>query len=50
MQDLEEMVNKLKDINNISRKLCRRTVLEKFSQKRMVKEYIEVYSEILERQ
>ena len=41
------MVQRLKDIENISRKLCRETVLKRFSQEKMVKEYIEVYKEIL---
>jgi glycosyltransferase involved in cell wall biosynthesis len=47
VSDVEEMVAKLEDIENISRKLCRETVEKKFSQERMVKEYIEVYREII---
>jgi len=49
VSDTEEMVSRLKDINNISRKLCRETVIKNFSSHRMVKEYIEVYNEILRR-
>jgi len=44
---VEEMAMKLKDVKNISRKSCRETVEKKFSQERMVKEYIEVYREII---
>ncbi len=47
VSDIEEMVMKLKDVESLSRKLCRKTVEKKFSQERMVKEYIEVYKEIL---
>ncbi len=41
------MAERLKDIKNISRKICRDTVVKRFSQDRMVKEYIEVYNEII---
>lgn len=47
VSNIEEMTQSLKDIHNISRKLCRETVVKRFSQQRMVKEYIEVYKEIL---
>jgi glycosyltransferase involved in cell wall biosynthesis len=47
VSNIEEMALRLKDIGNISRKLCRETVIERFSQERMVKEYIEIYNEIL---
>ncbi len=47
VSEIEEMVVKLKDIESISRKSCRETVEKKFSQERMVKEYIEVYREII---
>lgn len=47
VSNIEEMTQCLKDIHNISRKLCRETVVKRFSQQRMVKEYIEVYKEIL---
>lgn len=49
VSNIEEMAEKLKDIKNISRKACRDTVVKRFSQKRMVKDYIEVYNEILNR-
>ncbi len=44
---IEEMAHKLKDVGTISRKTCRETVVKRFSQEKMVKEYIEVYKEIL---
>ena len=47
VSNIEEMVERLKDINTISRKACRNTVEQRFSQTKMVKEYIEVYKEIL---
>ena len=47
VSNIEEMVGRLKDINTISRKACRNTVEQRFSQTKMVKEYIEVYKEIL---
>lgn len=47
VSDIEEMTEKLKDIKNISRKSCRETVVQRFSQQKMVKEYIEVYKEII---
>lgn len=45
--DLAEMAVRLKDLDRISRKGCRETVEKNFSQKRMVKSYIDVYREIL---
>ena len=47
VSNLEEMAESLKYIENISRKLCRETVIKRFSQEKMVKEYIKVYKEIL---
>ena len=44
---IEEMADKIVDAMNISRDVCRSTVESKFTQKIMVKEYIEVYKEIL---
>ncbi|WP_026881958.1 glycosyltransferase family 4 protein [Clostridium akagii] len=49
VSNIEEMAEKLKDIKSISRQACRDTVVKRFSQKRMVKDYIEVYNEILNR-
>jgi glycosyltransferase involved in cell wall biosynthesis len=49
VSSIEEMAQRLKDIENISRKSCRETVVKRFSQEKMVKEYIEVYNEILNR-
>jgi glycosyltransferase involved in cell wall biosynthesis len=47
VSSVEEMADRIKDIMNISREGCRKTVESRFTQKRMVKEYIEVYKEIL---
>ena len=44
---IEEMAEKIKEVGNISRETCRQTVESRFSQDKMVKEYIEVYKEIL---
>ena len=44
---IEEMAEKIKGVGNISREACRKTVESRFSQDKMVKEYIEVYKEIL---
>lgn len=44
---IEEMVGKIKDITTISREACRAAVEARFTQDKMVKEYMEVYKEIL---
>jgi glycosyltransferase involved in cell wall biosynthesis len=44
---IEEMAGKIKDVMNISREACRKTVECRFTQEKMVKQYIEVYKEIL---
>ena len=44
---IEEMAEKIKDVGTISRETCRQTVESRFSQDKMVKEYIKVYKEIL---
>ena len=44
---IEEMADIMKDVVNISREGCRSTVERKFTQEKMVKQYIEVYKEIL---
>ena len=44
---IEEMAQKIKAVKNISREVCRATVESKFTREKMVKEYIEVYKEIL---
>jgi glycosyltransferase involved in cell wall biosynthesis len=46
-ENIGEMCEHIKDVKKISRKECRRTVEERFSQEKMVKEYIKVYEEIL---
>jgi glycosyltransferase involved in cell wall biosynthesis len=47
VSSVDEMADRIKDIMNISREGCRKSVESRFSQERMVKEYIEVYKEIL---
>ncbi|MHC1758167.1 MAG: glycosyltransferase family 4 protein [Negativicutes bacterium] len=47
VNSIEEMADKIKEVRNISREACRQTVESQFSQEKMVKEYIEVYKEIL---
>jgi glycosyltransferase involved in cell wall biosynthesis len=42
-----EMVEQIKDVPRISRQECRQTVEDKFTQEKMVQQYIEVYKEIL---
>ncbi len=49
VSNVEEMIQRLKDIGKISRKTCRETVVTRFSQEKMVREYINVYKEILNR-
>ncbi len=49
VSNVEEMTEKIRDIMNISRKDCRKTVECRFTQEKMVKEYIEVYKEILQK-
>ncbi|MGF7031343.1 glycosyltransferase involved in cell wall biosynthesis [Paenibacillus mucilaginosus] len=44
---VNEMVERLADIAGISREGCRRTVEERFTRERMVRDYISVYREIL---
>ena len=46
---LAEMTEKVKDIEKIPRKTCRETVIKRFSQEIMVKGYLSVYEEILNR-
>jgi len=49
VSSIEEMVDRIKDIKDISRENCRKNVECRFSREKMVKEYIEVYKEILAR-
>lgn len=44
---IEEMAAKVQEIAQISREVCRKTVERRFTQAQMVKQYIEVYKEIL---
>lgn len=48
VSNVEEMTEKIRDIMNISREDCRKTVECRFTQEKMVKQYIEVYKEILQ--
>lgn len=47
VSDIRDMVRLLPDIHKISREGCRQNVERRFSQEKMVREYIEVYREIL---
>jgi glycosyltransferase involved in cell wall biosynthesis len=47
VSNIDEMADRIKDVLKISRQACRKTVECRFSQEKMVKEYIEVYKEIL---
>jgi glycosyltransferase involved in cell wall biosynthesis len=47
VSSIEEMAGRMKDVMNISREACRKTVECRFTQEKMVKEYIEVYKEIV---
>ncbi len=48
VSDIAQMANRIKDINDISRSSCRKIVEERFTQERMVRDYIDVYKRILE--
>ena len=48
-QTVEEAVSALENISTIQRSDCRKHVEKNFSRERMVKEYIEVYEEVLKR-
>ena len=47
VSDVDEMAKKIKEVRGLSRKECRRIVEERFTQERMVREYIEVYKKIV---
>lgn len=47
VSSIEEMVERIKDVKNISREDCRKTVEYRFTQEKMVKEYIKIYKKIL---
>lgn len=47
VSSIDEMAGRIKAIVNISREACRATVESKFTQEKMVREYIEVYKQIL---
>ena len=47
VSNIEEMLKRISDIKEISRISCRRTVEERFTQKRMVENYIKVYEKCL---
>ncbi|MHB8194416.1 MAG: glycosyltransferase family 4 protein [Bellilinea sp.] len=49
VSNIEEMAERIKDIRNILREDCRKTVEARFTQEKMVKEYIEVYKKILDK-
>jgi glycosyltransferase involved in cell wall biosynthesis len=43
----DEAIERIKEIDGISRMNCRKVVEEKFSKESMAKKYIEVYEKIL---
>jgi glycosyltransferase involved in cell wall biosynthesis len=47
VENVEEMIGSVKEIAGISRAACRRLVEQRFTQEKMVREYIDVYKEIL---
>lgn len=47
VSNIEEMADKIKAVMNISREACRATVESRFTREKMVREYMEVYQEIL---
>lgn len=49
VSNVAEMIEKLKDMEKIPRKSCRETVVKRFSQEIMVKGYLNVYEDILNR-
>ncbi len=49
VSNVDEMTEKLKNIENIPRKSCREKVVKRFSQEIMVKGYLSVYEDILNR-
>lgn len=46
-RDIDDMAQKVNDIEKVSRKECRRVAEERFSNNRMVSDYIKVYNKIL---
>jgi glycosyltransferase involved in cell wall biosynthesis len=48
VEDINEAVERLSDIPGISRKYCREWATSKFSKKKMVSDYIDVYKKILQ--
>jgi glycosyltransferase involved in cell wall biosynthesis len=49
VSDVAEMIQRLSEVDTLSRKICRETVEKRFSQEIMVKGYLDVYHEILNR-
>ena len=47
VENIEEAIEALKKVNEISRKRCQKTVKERFSADRMVDEYVKIYELIL---
>lgn len=48
VKNVEEAVNAVRDLINIDRQACRTWAIEKFSQKKMVEDYIALYHQILQ--
>jgi glycosyltransferase involved in cell wall biosynthesis len=49
VDSLEEAVKRVRQLDSIRRRQCRRWVQERFTQERMVREYLRVYESILGR-
>ena len=47
VSNVDEMAQRINEVRDISRKECRKIVEERFTQERMVKDYIEVYKKIV---
>jgi len=48
VKNVEDAVNAVKDLINIDRQACRTWAIQKFSQKKMVEDYIALYHQILQ--
>lgn len=46
VKDIEHMAERIRDVRSLSREECRKTVEERFSRERMVRDYIEVYKRV----
>ena len=49
VENIGEAVEALQDVPALDRNACRRWVEERFSQRRMVEDYLKVYAEVVKR-